>query len=87
MPANYPTEKYAAQLPVTLKRRQRNQRNSKIPHPATGGQTAPIPGITRFSIPVHNPYYDSPNQEGIHQFDPKRAVETTQSSQTRLIQP
>jgi hypothetical protein len=30
-----------------------NQRKSKIPHPATGGQTARIPGITRFSIPVH----------------------------------
>ncbi|MGO9596275.1 MAG: hypothetical protein ACLPZ0_21810, partial [Steroidobacteraceae bacterium] len=30
-----------------------SQRKSKIPHPATGGQTARIPGITRFSIPVH----------------------------------
>jgi hypothetical protein len=30
-----------------------NQRKSKIPHPVTGDQTARIPGITRFSIPVH----------------------------------
>jgi hypothetical protein len=34
-----------------------NQRKSKIPHPATGGQTAPIPGITRFSITVHKRYH------------------------------
>src|SRR5271170_4575645 len=33
-----------------------NQRKSKIPHPATGGQTARIPRITRFSIPVHIDY-------------------------------
>jgi hypothetical protein len=33
-----------------------NQRKSKIPHPATGGQTARIPGITRFSIPDHTAY-------------------------------
>ena len=31
-----------------------NQRKSKISHLATGGQTARIPGITRFSIPVHS---------------------------------
>jgi hypothetical protein len=35
-----------------------NQRKSKIPHPATGGQTATIPGITRFSITVHNIDHD-----------------------------
>ena len=36
-----------------------SQRKSKIPHPATGGQTARIPGITRFSIPVHSRIPDS----------------------------
>ena len=30
-----------------------NQRKSKFAYRASGGQTARIPGITRFSIPVH----------------------------------
>jgi len=31
-----------------------NQRKSKFAYRASGGQTARIPGITRFSIPVHS---------------------------------
>ena len=46
-------------------------------------------GRPRYRLIAYTPaaHCDSPNEEGIHQFDPKRAVETTQSSQTRLIQP
>jgi hypothetical protein len=47
---------------------------------------SPIPSRKRVNTPTY-PYYDSPNEEGIHQFDPKRADETTQSSPKRLIQP
>jgi hypothetical protein len=31
-----------------------NKRKTKITVPAPGGQTAPFPRITRFSIPVHS---------------------------------
>jgi hypothetical protein len=40
-------------LPLRLKRRQKNLRKAKFIYRASGGQTASIPRITRFSIPVH----------------------------------
>src|SRR5271167_3652327 len=45
-----------------------NQRKSKIPHPATGGQTARIPGITRVSIPVHSNRHTEPTATAQHSY-------------------
>lgn len=43
----------AADCASTSETTSKNQRKSKFAYRTTGGQTAPLPGITRYSIPVH----------------------------------